>query len=62
MLRLLLGILLIVAGTIWILQGFDIAFAPQSFMTANRSWVLWGAVAVVLGAGLVWLHFRSRRA
>jgi uncharacterized membrane protein HdeD (DUF308 family) len=51
-------IFLVLAGAIWILQGLDVAFAPQSFMTDNRWWVLWGAIAVVLG---VLLTFRSLR-
>jgi hypothetical protein len=50
------GIFLVLAGAIWILQGLDVAFAPQSFMTDNRWWVLWGGIAVVLG---VLLTFRS---
>ena len=50
------GVFLVLAGSIWILQGLDIAFAPQSFMSDNRSWVLWGAIAVILG---VLLAFRS---
>jgi len=52
--RLAAGILLVIAGTIWILQGFDVAFAPESFMTGDRSWVLWGALALLLGVRLVW--------
>lgn len=52
--RLAAGILLIIAGTIWILQGFDVAFAPESFMTGDRSWVIWGTVALLLGARLLW--------
>jgi hypothetical protein len=51
--RLAAGILLVIAGLIWILQGLDVAFAPKSFMTANPWWVLWGAVAVVLGGFLI---------
>lgn len=43
------GILLILAGGVWILQGLDVAFAPQSFMTNNRWWVLWGALALMSG-------------
>lgn len=60
MLRLATGIILAIAGTVWILQGFDVAFAPQSFMTGDRSWVLWGAIAVVGGVGLIWVDLRSR--
>lgn len=59
--RLAAGIVLVIAGTVWILQGFDIAFAPKSFMTGDRVWIAWGAVAVLLGAFLVLLHRRSNR-
>ena len=52
------GVFLVLAGSIWILQGLDVAFAPRSFMTDNRWWVLWGAIAVVFG---VVLAFRSLR-
>jgi hypothetical protein len=52
------GVFLVLAGSIWILQGLDVAFAPQSFMTDDRWWVLWGAIAVILG---VLLAFRSLR-
>lgn len=44
------GLLLIVAGAIWVLQGLDASFAPKSFMTSDRWWVVWGIVAVAIGA------------
>lgn len=47
------GVVLILAGVIWILQGMDVAFAPQSFMTDDRRWVLWGGVAAVMGVGFI---------
>ena len=46
---LVLGVLLIGAGAVWIAQGLDLPFAPASFMTADRAWVLIGAIAVVAG-------------
>jgi len=46
---LVLGVLLIVAGAVWIAQGLDLPFAPTSFMTADRAWVLIGAITVVAG-------------
>ena len=55
--RLAGGIVLLISGTIWILQGFDLAFAPKSFMTGNTAWVLWGTAAVLAGGVLIW---RSR--
>ncbi|MEE9176887.1 MAG: hypothetical protein V3U46_00510 [Acidimicrobiia bacterium] len=59
MLRLAFGIILIIAGLVWILQGFDVAFAPESFMTGNRSWVFWGGAAVASGAAMIWWQRRS---
>jgi hypothetical protein len=58
---LVLGIVLVLAGAIWIAQGLDLPFAPSSFMTADRTWVLIGAAAVVAGIVLIgWT--RQRRA
>lgn len=61
MLKIVSGVALALAGTIWILQGLNVAFAPQSFMTGDRTWSWGGAVAVVVGVGLVWWGVRSRR-
>ncbi len=47
------GILVALSGTVWIAQGLNLPFAPGSFMTGNRAWVVIGAVAVVLGLVLV---------
>ena len=58
--RLASGVVLIIAGIVWILQGFDVAFAPESFMTGNRWWVLWGVVA--LAAGILLVRGRNRSA
>lgn len=58
-LRLASGIILILAGTIWGLQGLDVSFAPQSAMTGDQTWVVLGAVAVLVGGGLLW-SLRSR--
>ncbi len=51
------GVFLILGGAIWMLQGLNVAFAPESFMTDNRWWVVWGALATLVGILLV---FRSR--
>ncbi|MFV1960373.1 MAG: hypothetical protein ACC658_00940 [Acidimicrobiia bacterium] len=59
MLRLASGIILIIAGLIWILQGFDVAFAPKSIITGIGWGVLWGGGAVVAGAGMIWWQSRS---
>lgn len=54
-----LGLLLVGSGVVWMAQGLNLPFAPRSFMTADRSWVLIGAVAVV--AGVVVLGWGRRR-
>jgi hypothetical protein len=51
--RAVLGTLLILGGLVWIAQGLDLPFAPSSFMTADRLWVLIGAAAAVTGAVLI---------
>jgi hypothetical protein len=56
---LVLGILLILGGAVWIAQGLNLPFAPRSFMTADRSWVLIGAITVV--AGLVTIGWARQR-
>ena len=53
-----LGVLVILAGLVWIAQGLNLPFAPRSFMTADRMWILIGALAVVGGVVLL---VRSRR-
>ncbi len=55
-----LGVILGIVGVIWILQGLDFSFAPQSFMTGDRTWVALGVVALVVGGSLMW-QGRSRR-
>jgi hypothetical protein len=60
-LRIASGSVLLIAGVIWILQGFDAAFAPESFMTGDRFWSVAGAVAVVGGGGLIWWGIWARR-
>jgi hypothetical protein len=55
-----IGILLIVAGGVWIAQGLNLPFAPRSFMTSDRTWILIGAVTVVAGGVLLgWARSRE---
>jgi hypothetical protein len=44
-----LGLLLALGGAVWIAQGLNLPFAPRSFMTADRTWIVLGFVAVVAG-------------
>jgi hypothetical protein len=45
------GVILAFMGSMWMLQGVDSQFAPQSFMTSSRVWIVIGALA--LGGGIV---------
>jgi hypothetical protein len=57
----LLGIVLMVMGTIWILQGFNLAFRV-GFMVGDRHWVLYGAILALLGIGqVIWSNTRQTR-
>ena len=51
------AILLIVVGTIWVLQGINVL--PGSFMTGQIQWAYRGGIAAVAGAAL--LFFVGRR-
>ena len=48
-----LGSLLLLGGLVWIAQGLNLPFAPRSFMTADRAWVVIGAIAALGGAILI---------
>ena len=57
---LVIGILLILAGGVWIAQGLNLPFAPRSFMTSDRTWILIGAVTAVAGGVLLsWARSRE---
>ncbi len=58
----LLGILVIVFGGIWMLQGLGIAF-QVGFMAGDIRWAYYGGIAIVVGiALLIWANRRSSRA
>ena len=43
----LLGVVLVVFGCIWFLQGINVL--PGSFMTGQIQWAVYGAIAVAAG-------------
>jgi hypothetical protein len=45
------GVLSIFAGIVWFLQGIGIF--PGSFMTGQIQWAIYGAIAVVVGIGVL---------
>jgi hypothetical protein len=53
------GVLLAIGGSVWVLQGLNIAFAPKSVMTGDPLWVVLGILAVMGGVALVGAHRRA---
>ena len=53
-----LGILCLLAGCVWILQGINIL--PGSFMTGQTKWAIYGALLAVVGIALL-ISGRRRR-
>jgi hypothetical protein len=49
----ILGGLMVLSGLVWLAQGLNLPFAPKSFMTADRTWVVIGAVTAVAGVVIV---------
>jgi len=55
----LLGVVMIAMGTVWILQGLDLAFRV-GFMVGNKHWVVYGAILALLGiAQVIWSNTRQ---
>ena len=54
----LLGAVLILIGSIWILQGVNIL--PGSFMTGQIRWAVYGAIAVAVGVALLLANRRRK--
>jgi hypothetical protein len=54
----IVGLLVAAGGAVWLLQGLNASFAPQSFMTNNRSWVAIGGLAVFAGLALAGWSWR----
>ena len=55
----IIGILLVLMGGVWILQGIDAL--PGSFMTGQIRWSIYGGVAVIAGIGLIVLANKKKR-
>ena len=55
----LLGVLLILMGGIWMLQGLDLAFSV-GFMVGDPKWTVYGALLALVGvAQVVWSNTRK---
>lgn len=53
------GVVLVVMGLVWTLQGFDVI--EGSAMSGTTTWSIIGPIVVVIGATLVWMGVRGRR-
>ena len=61
----LLGVLVLLMGAIWTLQGLGIAPGPlaRSFMENDRRWAIYGVIALLVGLGqIVWSNTRPAAA
>ena len=57
----LIGLILIMFGGVWILQGLDIAFQAGSFMAGDPQWAVYGAIAVLVGLiQVAWSNTRKQ--
>ena len=55
-----IGVLMIVMGSIWVLQGLGIAFL-DSFMANQIQWTYYGACLALVGIGrVIWTATRGR--
>lgn len=54
----IVGILLVLVGIIWILQGVNLL--PGSFMTGNPQWTINGAISAGIGLALFWFFSRKK--
>ena len=56
-----LGVLLLLAGGLWALQGAGLVMWPaSSFMLAQQRWVTYGIATALLGVALIGLARRRR--
>ncbi len=56
----IVGVILILMGGVWILQGFNIL--PVGFMAGQMQYALLGAILMIAGIGLLAFSRRRRKA
>ncbi len=58
----LIGLTMIAMGSIWILQGLNLAFRV-GFMVGDKHWVAYGTLLALIGIGeVVWSNTRQVKA
>jgi len=57
----LIGVVMILMGTVWMLQGLNLAFRV-GFMVGDYHWTIYGALLALLGIGeVIWSNLRQTR-
>jgi hypothetical protein len=59
----LIGVLMVLMGGIWIVQGLNLAWGSlsRSFMQGDQHWVFYGAIMLIVGVcQVVWSNTRQR--
>jgi len=54
------GSTLALVGAVWVLQGLNSQFAPQSFMTGSRTWLVIGVLTFAGGIALARWSWKTR--
>ena len=58
----LVGLLMVLMGGVWILQGLNLAWGSlsRSFMQGDQHWAFYGAILLVVGVcQVVWSNMRA---
>jgi hypothetical protein len=58
----LIGVLMVLMGGVWFLQGIDLAWGAlrRSFMEGNRQWAFYGGIVVAIGVcQVIWSNIRQ---
>ncbi len=53
------GAIIVATGLVWMAQGSRL-LGGRSFMVGDPTWLVLGAIAVVIGVGLMWTGLRGR--
>ena len=58
----LIGLLLVLMGGIWMLQGLNLAWGAlaKSFMQGDQHWTVYGAIVLIIGVcQVIWSNTRQ---